>query len=283
MERNNYQEQQLKDTLEKLEQGVESIKDTESFRAFLDFQAKFYRYSPRNTLLIMLQRPDATIVASYGRWQELKRQVMKGERGIRIIAPLIKKVVDEETKEEEKKLVGYKVVSTFDISQTQGEPVPDLEVPVLDGEGGRELYLRLLSVASKEGLVVKRGGPFFDARPNAYGYLERSSKTIAIRDGVSSLQEANTMTHEILHYLGNHDMSDARTETIAQGGAYVVLKHFGLETSDRTFPYLASWLRERDLTKSLLGNIGNLSKELIDRIDPPKQHNKYEIQTDTNN
>ncbi len=261
------EDDKLQPLIDQLEQGVASVQSEEGFKAWIDFQSKFYKYSPSNCLLIMLQRPDATMIASYGRWQQLKRQVRKGERSIKIFAPLIKKERNPDTGEDEKKLLGYKPASVFDVSQTDGEDLPDFNVPRLTGDHGRELYDRMRQVAWNEGLLVQRGGDLFNHRMEAMGYLAPERKTIAIRSDVDQLQATNTLAHELAHFYGNDERSDTRTEPIAQGTADVVLGYHGYSTAVRTYPYLAGWLKEAELTKALMGHIGHRSRIIIDKVD----------------
>src|SRR4051794_2711651 len=120
------------DILARLEQAVGTIQDSGTFRAYLDVQSRFHRYSPNNVMLILTQRPDATMVAGYNAWLKMHRYVKNGERAIKIIVPMTKKVASEDSEEERKLIFG--TGNVFDHSQTDGEPLPTVDVPVLSGE-----------------------------------------------------------------------------------------------------------------------------------------------------
>src|SRR5215212_314462 len=148
------------ESLHPLEQSFAAIQDSDTFRAYLVAQAKFHHYSFGNVLLILAQRPDATRVAGYRTWQSLDRHVKKGEKAIRIIAPAyyIRREVDSQTGEDvERQVTFFRSASVFDYSQTEGKPLPEVPVPVLDSEVGSELYARLEDVARDEGVTVQRG------------------------------------------------------------------------------------------------------------------------------
>src|SRR2546423_219553 len=129
------------DILQRLEQAVGEIHDSDTFRRYLDMQSRFHRYSFGNTLLILMQCPDATQVAGFHAWLKLQRYVKRGEKGIRIVVPHVRKVETDDG--EDKRLTGFGVGTVFDVSQTDGEPLPTVEVPELHGEEGQELYDRL--------------------------------------------------------------------------------------------------------------------------------------------
>src|SRR5215211_6522651 len=153
-ERRNSEPEPVKTSLLQLEQAVEGIQDSDTFRAYLTAQAKFHHYSWGNTLLILCQCPEATRVAGYRTWQSLDRQVKKGEKAIRIIAPAYykKKERDEQTGEDvEKHVPFFRSASVFNVSQTDGAPLPEMPVPVLDSHAGAGLYSRLEGLALTEG------------------------------------------------------------------------------------------------------------------------------------
>jgi len=143
------------EVLARLEQAVGAIQDSESFRRYLDMQARFHRYSFGNVALILSQRPDATRVAGYNTWLKLHRYVRRGEHGIRIVVPMRKKAEEPDDKEASRIFFGGGRV--FDVSQTDGEPLPAVEVPDLDSEEGSELYGHLYGLATAEGLTVHEG------------------------------------------------------------------------------------------------------------------------------
>ena len=257
----------VRQAVETLETAVSAIQDSESFRAYLDFQSKFYRYSPSNVLLIMSQYPDASMIAGYRSWQRMNRFVRKGEKSIRILAPLIRK--DKET--QEPKVFGYRAVPVFDVKQTDGQEIPTFEVPRLTSNDGEGLYDRMRQVSWDEGLLVQRSGDMFLHRMEAMGYYAPDQKKIAVRPDIAQLQATKTLAHELGHHFGEHKTSGPDTETQAEGVSYVVLKHFGLDSGERSFPYVATWAKDKNVLKANLGYIGEISKRLIMKIHPEDQ------------
>ena len=186
-------------SLLQLERSVAAIQDSDTFRAYLDAQARFHTYSFGNVLLILAQKPDASRVAGYRTWQSLGRQVKKGEKAIRIIAPAYykKKEREEQSGEDrERQVTFFRGASVFDLSQTEGEPLPEIAVPILDGEAGAELYARLESVALTEGLRVTIGHESFMQRPQMMGFYEPDTRAIYLREA-AQLQKTKTLAHEL--------------------------------------------------------------------------------------
>src|SRR4051794_14507380 len=153
----------IQESLARLEQAVTAIHDSETFRQYLDAQARFHQYSFGNVLLILSQKPDATQVAGYQTWKSLGRQVRRGEKGLRIIVPLRGRTAVSPTESEasdgeqtQRTIVRFGTGSVFDISQTEGVPLPTVDVPVLEGEEGTILYGRLAEVAADENLTLER-------------------------------------------------------------------------------------------------------------------------------
>src|SRR4051812_39603602 len=199
-------------SLLQLEQSVSAIQDSDTFRAYLIAQAKFHNYSFGNVLLILAQKPDATRVAGYRTWQSLNRYVRKGEKSIGILAPLKKKITDQDTGDERWGLYGFRRASVFDISSTEGEPLPEVPVPVLDSDAGGELYGQLEEVARGEGLSIDRGGEYFTHRPQTMGFYDRDRRLIAVRADVSQLQATKTLAHEEGHHFAKHTESGPASE-----------------------------------------------------------------------
>lgn len=187
-------------------------------------------------MLILAQRPDATRVAGYRKWQELGRQVQKGEKAITILAPIVKKVEDD-AGAEERKVVGFRAASVFDISQTQGDPLPEVNVPILEGDEGGCLYDDLGHVAAADGVRVDRSARFNPL--SAMGVYYPDSKRIIVREA-PQLQMTKTLAHELgHHFTGLHETYGehrAEHETIAESVAYVVLARYGLDSGERSFP-----------------------------------------------
>lgn len=296
-EKNTYSEK-LKEITDKLEQGIQDLFDSEKYTSYLKTMAKFHNYSFRNTLLIVMQNPQASYVAGYGAWQtKFKRQVRKGEKGIKIFAPApYKKTVEEKTFDkdgnahiEEKEIVvpAFKLTTVFDISQTDGEDLPMLGTDRLVGN---------VSDYGKFFETLKNISPvpisFEDIQGGANGYYHQIEKRIAVQENMSEVQTVKTAVHEIAHAKlhaipENKDEAvkiDRRTREVqAESVAYTVCQHFGIDTSDYSFGYIAGWSsgRETEELKQSLEVIRNTAAEFIDAIeekliDREKVQNKVE-------
>ena len=288
--------EKLKEITDRLEQGITELFESERYRAYLQVMSKFHNYSFNNTLLIAMQKPDASLVAGFSAWKNtFKRNVLKGEKGIRILAPSPYKVkrevekIDPQTQKpvigsdgkpvtEEKEITipAYKVVSVFDVSQTEGRELPSIGADMLTG--GVEKYRDFFAALEKTSPVPigfeKIGG-------NAHGYYHLEEKRIAINEGMSELQTLKTAIHEIAHAkLHDIDLNtpkeeqgdrpDRRTREVqAESVAYTVCQHYGLDTSDYSFGYVAGWSSGRELAelKSSLETIRSAAAEIINGID----------------
>lgn len=251
---------------ERLKAAVAAIQDSEAFKAYLRTQARFHRYSFRNVMLIWSQCPHATQVAGYETWRALGRQVRKGETGIRIYAPVQFKARGEDRDESgEQTRTGFRAVAVFDVSQTDGDPLPDVSLNNLVGEDGAELYGALAMVAEAHGLTITHtpGQP-----TDANGYYSAQTKRIYVREQ-ARLQMTKTLAHELAHALDEQVMSSTRPEreTVAEGVAYLVLAHFGLDSSNYTFGYIAGWNADEDGRETLtrcMDRIQTIARTLID-------------------
>jgi antirestriction protein ArdC len=275
----------LAEALERLETAVGQIQDSDTFRAYLDVQARFHRYSPNNALLILAQRPDATQVAGYGAWKALGRQVRRGERGIKILVPMrvrsrsADQQPDATNHQDAPKVPGpqaeadppstasgvrrllFGVGTVFDIRQTDGDPLPAIEVPELTGDAGLALYGRFERVAQDEGLAIQRGSERLG--PATMGFYSPTERLIVLRE-TGQLQMTKTLAHELAHHYGTYQTSNAASETVAESVAYVTLAHHGLDSGVRSFPYVATWSREPSVLRAALGEIQSISSRLID-------------------
>ena len=262
----------------KLEEGYEILLTSEGFTAYLDMMATFHRYSPKNVLLIMAQRPDAELVASFDDWKHKHgRSVKKGERGIKIFYPMKKWVeeVDEETGEVARELavVGFGIGSVFDVKQTEGPELPRRPQPsdafgTSDVTG--ELDRRLAAYAIGQGLTLEslpmpqwRG--IYWPEKGAFG-------TIAIDRGLPADDgRLKTLAHEIAHHLAGHGKAPllpiAEREPVAEGAAYVTLKHFGIDADGYTFPYIARYQQSPEAFKRALPQIQRVAGQLIAGIE----------------
>lgn len=286
----------LKEITDRLEQGITELFESERYKEYLRVMSKFHNYSFNNTLLIAMQKPDASLVAGFSSWKNnFGRNVMKGEKGIKIIAPspfTVKQEVEKTdpqtgkpvigkdgkpvTEEKEIKVPAYKVVSVFDVSQTEGRELPDIAVDELTGDVDRfkDFFAALEQVSPVPvGFEKIEGG--------AHGYYHLEEKRIAIDEGMSDLQTLKTAIHEIAHAkLHDIDLNapkeeqkprvDRRTREVeAESVAYTVCQHYGLDTSDYSFGYVAGWSSGKELAelKGSLETIRNTAAEMINAID----------------
>ena len=288
--------EKLKEITDRLEQGITELFDSERYREYLRVMSKFHNYSFNNTLLIAMQKPDASLVAGFSAWKNnFGRNVIKGQKGIKIIAPSPYKVKQEMkkidphtqqpiigkdgkpvTEEKEITIPAYKVVSVFDVSQTEGKELPDIAVDELTGDVER---YRDFFAALEKTSPVPIG---FEQIPgSSHGYYHLEDKRIAIDEGMSEIQTLKTAIHEIAHAkLHDIDLNapeneqqpriDRRTREVeAESVAYTVCQHYGLDTSDYSFGYVAGWSSGRELSelKSSLETIRSAAAEIINSID----------------
>ena len=287
--------EKLKEITDRLEQGIAELFDSERYKEYLRVMSKFHNYSFNNTLLIAMQKPDASLVAGFSAWKNnFGRNVMKGQKGIKIIAPSPFKIKQEMekidphtqkpvigkdgkpvTEEKEITIPAYKVVSVFDVSQTEGRELPDIAVDELTGDVDR--YKDFFAALEKTSPVPIG---FEKIEGGAHGYYHLENKRIAIDEGMSQLQTLKTAIHEIAHAkLHDIDLNapkdeqprvDRRTREVeAESVAYTVCQHYGLDTSDYSFGYVAGWSSGRELAelKSSLETIRSAAAEIINSID----------------
>ena len=291
----NKNAQQVREITDKLEQGIKELFESERFKEYLRTMSKFYNYSFNNTLLIAMQKPEATYVAGYTSWQRnFDRQVMKGEKGIKILAPAPYKAQEEREKIDpatQKPVIGadgkavtetvevlrpaFKVVSVFDVSQTDGKELPDIVVDEL--KGTVENYEAFFDALKQESPVPIS---FEDIPGGAKGFFSPVESRIAIQEGMSEIQTVKTAIHEIAHAklhavkpdekAAPEDKKDRHTKEVeAESVAYTVCQRYGIETSDYSFGYIAGWSSDKE-TKELKGSLETIRKtaaEMIDSID----------------
>lgn len=238
-----------------LEQGVESFLDSDTYRAYLEFNAKHARtFSFRNTLLIYSQMPEASLVMGFRQWKNLGRSVKKGERGLMILVPSTYKKrgngeapaegADEATDSPEEIGVRFVTGYVFDVSQTEGEPMPEI-IHALEGtsEEIQDLRATLTRIFGDEGYEVAEQ----HLVGNHYGYISKHEKKVVTREGVDDLQALKTLLHEKAHKLLHVDAADAdeiprdQRELEAESVAFVALNYYGLDASEYSFPYTVSW------------------------------------------
>ncbi len=265
----------LHETTQRLENAVLQIQDSDTFRCYLDAQARFHRSSWGNVALILAQRPDATQVAGCGTWRQAGRVVCRGEKGLRIFVPMRRRGVREPADmiapteegdaadEAHRSPLYFGVGTVFDISQTEGPPLPAIDVPVLAGVEGEEVFERLAAVASVEGLTISKAG---DELTGMMGYYAPATRQIVVRRA-APLQMTKTLAHELAHHFVGTRLDTDEAETVAEAVAYVVCAHFGLDTGERSFPYVAVWSREPKTLKAAMARIQEVSARLIDGIE----------------
>ena len=277
--------EKVKEITEKLKTGVNEIFESGQYEQYLKVMSKFHDYSTNNTILIALQRPDATRVAGFTTWKnEFQRSVKKGEKGIKILAPMFfkkepqeKDVPDSEThssenheqeENEEQIITRFKVVNVFDICQTEGKELPRIGVDALKGD--IEHYEAFYHSLEKTSPVPMA----FEAIEGASrGYYDLVNKRIAIKAGLSQLQTIKTAIHEIahatLHADKNSNTDRSTAEVQAESIAYTVCSYYGLDTSDQSFGYVAGWSRGKEIKelKDSLEIIRKTSSQIITDID----------------
>ena len=285
----------VKEITAQLEAGVKDLFNSERYQDYLKAMSKFHDYSLNNTLLIVMQKPDASLVAGFNKWRdEFERHVKRGEKGIKILAPApykIKKelekldpdgkpIIGEDgkpvTEQKEITIPAFKVVSVFDVSQTDGKEIPDIAVDSLTGSVEQyEDFFKALEQTSPVPVGFER------IESGAHGYYHNAEKRIALNEGESELQTVKTLIHEIAH-AKLHDIdlnappeqqqerpSRRTREVEAESIAYTVCQHFGLDTSDYSFGYVAGWSSDKDIKelKASLETIRATASELITEID----------------
>ena len=288
--------ERMKEITDRLEAGIQALFESEQYKAYLTAMSKFHNYSFNNTLLIAMQKPDASLVAGFGKWRDdFERHVKKGEKGIKILAPSpykVKKQLEKidpatqkpvigadgkpVTEEREIEIPAFRVVTVFDVSQTEGKEIPDITVSELTGSV--EQYQDFFAALEKASPVPIA---FENIQGGAHGYYHLEEKRIAIDEGMSELQTLKTAIHEIAHAKLHAIDKDApateqpvrpdrRTREVqAESVAYAVCQHYGLDTSDYSFGYVAGWSSGRELSelKASLETIRKAANELITDID----------------
>jgi len=228
-----------------LQRAVERLVDSDEWRAMLEVAARFHTYSTNNQLLIYLQCPQATRVCGYRAWQRFGRQVRKGERGIQILAPCrrVRAVESEDADEPERVqvLTGFRVVHVFDISQTDGEELPDVTPRTLSGDVPQDLVDALEKRIAAEGFMLRREAI---TRLSCNGYADFAAGEVVLKEDLSGVQSAKTTIHELAHVLLHRESklsARAVAEVEAESVAFVVCSALGLDTSDYSFAYVARW------------------------------------------
>ena len=291
---NKDRKEEIDKLVRELEEGVTKIFETD-FVKYLDFISKFHNYSFGNAILIMSQRPDASLCAGYRTWEKMGRHVNKGEKAIKIIAPLKvnreieKDDIDETTGEEKRdsngepikkkemiKVQTFQIANIFDVAQTSGAELPLFGVDELTGNvDGYEKFID--AITEFVGVPVE----YDEILNGAKGYYSPIEKKIVLNKGMSELQTIKTLVHESMHRflhdkdgclvegISENNKTRNQRETEAEAGAYVVLKHYGFDTSDYSFSYVCGWAAGQDMKvlKESLETISKAADWMIEGID----------------
>ena len=294
---NAQKQAEMDEIIKRIDEGVKAVFQSDKYKEYLKFASKFTDYSARNTLLINLQRPDATLVAAYGKWKQLGRQVERGQTGIEILAPVAYKTnqvleterpaVDEfgnqlynpdgtekmETVEKPMTGLAFKKVYVFDVSQTSGKELPDPVTELtgdIDSARKEAVFAALKKVT---GIDIE----FKDIKGGAKGYYSATNNEIVIKSGMSDAQTLKTAFHEAAHNLLHDPAKDIVTnksprnekEVQAESVAFMVAERFGIDTSEYSFPYIASWSDGKQLEqpKSALQEIQEAAKKISSEIE----------------
>lgn len=272
--------QKVQELTAQLEEGIEKFVSSEEFLTYLKVMSKFHHYSFNNSILIALQRPDATHIAGFSSWKtKFHRNVKKGEKGIKILSPYTYtiKEIDPETKEEiEHQKLGFKIAYVYDVSQTEGKELPTIGVKELtDDVDGFEKMLDMLIEVSEVPVT------FEDINSTAKGYYSHTTNSIVIQKDMPEAQTIKTLVHEMTHSkLHNEDVLNKlkeegikldrfTREVEAESVAYVVCNHFGIDTADYSFSYVAGWSKSLKLEelKCSLKKIQETASFFIDEIE----------------
>ena len=287
----------MQNLFKKINDGVKAVFESESYKKCLRYMSKFTNYSAGNCILIMLQKPDASLVAAFGKWKELGRTINKGEKGIAILAPMsfkskelkeqlvkdssgnqVYNAAGSEKKEKvEQTSIGFKKVYVFDVSQTSGEPIPEYIHELNEAVEDEQVEAVINAVHDITGIPVN----FDDIKSGAKGYYSYGEQRIVIQENLSGAQAIKTAIHECAHALlhdpdkklqtANTSRSDKEVQ--AESVAYIVASRFGIDTSDYSFPYIASWSQGKQLEQlnRFLNEIQETARTICDAIDSELQ------------
>ena len=259
---------------DKLQEAIAEIVSGDEWKRMLQVASKFHKYSFSNILLIQLQKPDATLVAGFNKWKSLGRTVMRGEKGIAILAPCKYKTKIEDEDGEEKSLQqvrGFRVVHVFDVGQTEGSPIEDLDAvrpKLLDADAPEGIWDALVAHAASIGFEVVR-----ERKGGENGYCDFLGKKIAVRPDVASAQAVKTLIHELGHaLLGGEELPKSKevAEVEVESVAYIVCDAIGLDSGDYSFAYVARWADgSTDLLKETGEKVIACAKQILVNLECP--------------
>jgi len=259
------------EAFDRLAEAVQSITNGEEFRRFLEFSRRFRAYSLHNVLMILHQRPNATHVAGYRTWQNMGRQVSRGEHGLAIFAPRFRKVErteDKATEETRRVLAGFMLVHVFDVSQTFGEPIPEPPHPAdLTAADASGIGDRLRTFAETEGVTVADG-----ETGSAEAFYKPSAKSITLRPTLTGVERAHALAHEVahhvLHAMGEDEVDKPTRETEAEAVAFLVMDAEGVDCGPSSFPYVAGWAENVERVSRSLTRIQRAADRITKAIQP---------------
>lgn len=286
----------ISEAVKNIQEGVRQVFTSDKYMDFLKFMAQFHHYSYRNAALIYAQKPDATYVAGFKAWKNRGYSVLKGEKGIGIFAPMLVKekhehvrkdefgnvILDDngtpELEKAESKRLHFRLVNVFDISQTNAEP------PTLTSElKGEDAKADCLAEAIKEVsqyricFANETTDEYLAIRKKTKGYCNHFIQQIVVRDDMSGIQTAKTLLHEYAHSCFHSEILDRKNnasernsrEIEAESTAYILATYFGIDTSEFSMPYIASWSQEKtEVLENVLNNIQEKAHSLIDILEP---------------
>jgi antirestriction protein ArdC len=244
-ERAAYKEAKRAEAREQVERATRALLSSEGWQAWAQTRATFHRYSMGNTMLIALQRPDATQAAGFKAWQQLGRQVRKGERSIRIMAPMSVKERDEQGEETGERVIFVRAVPVFDISQTDGERLPEPPSEPITGDSHEPYIEQLEDHARSLGYTVER-----EDLEHAGGYCNAKTRRIVVSSNVAAPNAGvRVLVHELAHAhgVGYADYGREDAEVLVETAAVIVCGALGLDTSGESIPYIAGWGEANDL------------------------------------
>lgn len=258
---------EVQKAFQQIELGVKAVFESENYKNYLKTMAKFHRYSVNNSILIMLQYPEASIVTGAGKWKtEFNRTLKRGAKGIKILIPHpYKKEVEVDGELVEKDFCYFTLGNVYDIEQTEGDEFPSL---CKELEGNSEEVKHLIDVLSK---ISKYPISYWNLKEDRKGFFSAKDKKIVVKKDMSDIQTFKTLAHEIAHSRLHFetDKSRQQREIEAESIAFVVANHFGIDTSEYSFPYIANWGSDKDSKelKSILTNIQKEAKAIITEME----------------
>ncbi len=255
----------MQHVLQTLEQGIETILTSEGYRDYLAAMSRFHGYSFNNVALIMAQRPEATRVAGFQTWRSMDRFVKKGEKGIKIMVPY-KAKIDREDDDPLYVIRGFGVGTVFDVSQTDGKPLPEppmVKEPQGEHEEAERIKTALTRHALESSITIVR-----DFHGEQRGYWHPTRREIGIRADLTGISEAKTTAHEVAHFLADHRGNVARddAENVAESAAYVTLMHEGIDTSEYSFGYIAGWAKDMSVFRRNINEVQKISHQMIEIV-----------------